>query len=63
MQEIAEEVAAKWVITHVLDDGATVGVGARLAQLFLCRVRVAFEQKRLDAGIPVAIDDGLMRKN
>src|SRR5947207_14632894 len=62
MREVAEKRAAVRVVAHVLNDGSTVSVGLRPAQVLLGCLRECFQQQRLDVGLPRRIDDGLMRQ-
>src|SRR5580700_11384842 len=60
VRQVAEKMAAVWVIAHVLDDRAAVGIGLRLTQLLFSGSRKTGEQKRLDMCFPNRIDDGFV---
>ena len=63
MREIAEKAAAERIISQVLNDAATVGVGVRLLQLLRGCVGKSFEEQFLEGGIPHGIDDGFVGEN
>src|SRR5713226_8306437 len=60
MCEVAKKGAAVWVVAHILNDGAAVGVGLCPAQILLGRLREFLQQQRPDVRLPSRIDDGLM---
>ena len=63
VRQIREEVRAKRVVTHVLDNAPAVGVSMRLLQI-LCRCSSkALQQKRLNRLLPDSVDDRFMRQN
>src|SRR2546430_5858075 len=60
MREVAEKGAAVWVVAHILNDGAAIGVGLCPAQILLGGLREFLQQQRPDVRLPSRIDDGLM---
>src|SRR5580658_4922519 len=46
MHQIAEFLAAEWIVTQVLNDSASVSVGVRLSDLVLRQSGVSLEQQR-----------------
>src|ERR1700744_4120660 len=63
MDKVAEELAAKRIVAHVLDDGATVGLGVDFTQLIVGSVRKAFEKQRAKSIWPAGVNDGFVSKN
>ena len=63
MREIAEKAAAERIISHVLNDAASVSVGVRLLQFLRRRVGESFEKQLLEGGIPNRIDDCFVGEN
>ena len=63
MRKVAEEFTAEWVVTHILNDGAAVGVGVCLDQLLRSRLREPAQEEGLNPVLPRGIDNGLMRKD
>ena len=52
MNEIAEKLAAKRIIPHVLNNAAAVSVGVGLEQIVIGGLGEAFVQPRLEVGVP-----------
>ena len=63
MHQVAEIFAAEWVITQILDDGASVGVGMRLLDLIFRQSGVSLEQQRPDLVGPEQVHDFLVGQN
>jgi hypothetical protein len=63
MRQIAELLAAEWVVAEILDDGAAVGIGVRLRNLVLRQRRKSLEQQRPDLIFPEQVYDFLMRQD
>src|ERR1019366_7415878 len=60
MRQVAEELAAEWIITEVLDETTAVSVGVGLPQLGGGGCREAFQEQRLDLVLPKYIDQFLV---
>src|SRR5208337_2112220 len=63
MRQIAELLAAEWVVAEVLDDGAAVGIGMRLRNLVFRQRRKSLEQQRPDLIFPEQVDNFFMRQD
>src|SRR5208337_4463609 len=63
MRQIAELLAAEWVVAEVLDDRAAVGIGMRLRNLVFRQRRKSLEQERPDLVFPEQVDNFLMRQD
>jgi hypothetical protein len=62
MSQVAEELAAEWVIADVLKETAALSIGVGFAQLVGGGLREAFQEQRLDLVLPKYIDQFLMRE-
>src|SRR5712691_9256041 len=63
MQQIAEEVAAKWIVAQVLNNAPAVSVTVGFPELLLAGFGKALNQYWLDRVGPKRIDDGLMSQH
>jgi hypothetical protein len=63
VHQIAKLLAAEWVITEVLNDGAAVRVRVRLPNLIVCKTGITRQQKRPDLVDPEEIDDFFVRQD
>src|SRR5262249_27076992 len=63
MGEITKQRLAEWVVPHVLNGGAAIGVGVRVAQFRLGCAGKFLQEKRPDGTIPGEINQFLMREN
>src|SRR4029077_1415583 len=63
VRKVTEELTAKRVVTQILDNRASVGIGVGLEQLLRSRVRKSSQEQRGNAILPRRIDNGLMCKN
>jgi hypothetical protein len=52
MRQIAELLAAEWVVAEILDDGAAVGIAMRLPNPVFRQRRKSLEQERPDLIFP-----------
>jgi hypothetical protein len=55
--EVGEELVAERVVADVLNDAATIGVGAGMLDLSGGEIRVAAEEQRDDGGLPGEVDE------
>src|SRR5262245_28445561 len=63
MQQCAKERVPEWIVTDVLDDGATVRVGVRPAEVFRRGIGIALQQERNDTVLPRRVNDRLVCKD
>jgi hypothetical protein len=63
MREITKELAAERIVTHVLNDGTSIGIGMGLLQILWSRAGKALQQQRLDPIIPCCIDNRFMSQD
>src|ERR1035437_11092550 len=63
MGEIAEFLAAEWVVAEILDHSAAVSIGVRLFKLIIRQSRESFEQQRPDLIFPEQVHNLLMRQD
>ena len=63
MRQVAEENASVRVIAHILNNRAAIREAMRLPQIVRRGIGKAFEEQRLDTGVPRRIDDRFMRKH
>jgi len=63
VQEVAEELAAKWVVPQIVNDAATVGIRARVVELRVGDPWKLRAQQRLDLRIPRRVDRGFVRQH
>jgi hypothetical protein len=63
VRQIAEELAPKRVIAHVLDDSAAINIGVGLQKFFRSRVGKACQEKRHNVVPPCRVDDSFVRQN
>ena len=63
VDQVAEKPASEGVIPHVLDDAASIGIGAGAQELVRRSLRKALYQQRPDGIVPGRIDDGLVRQH
>ncbi len=63
VREIAEQVAAKRIVAHILNDGAAVRIAMSLAEIVLRGAREMLQQQRLDRGVPGSVDNRLMAQD
>src|SRR5271166_61387 len=63
VREITKELAAERIVAHVLNDGASIGIGMGLLQFLRSRAGKALQQQRLDPIIPCCIDNRFMRQD
>ena len=60
MHQVAEFRAAERVITQILNDGASIGVGMGFLDLIFREPRVALEQQGADLAAPKQVHDFLV---
>ena len=60
VRQIAEEEASMRVVTHVLDDGAAIGITVRFFDFVRGRAGKTLQQERANIGVPDAINDRFM---
>src|SRR5579872_2118062 len=63
VDQVAEEMAAEWVVAHVLEYAAGIGIAMRFLQLFRFGLGIPGQQQRLDVGIPSRVDDGFVSED
>jgi hypothetical protein len=63
VRQVAEEATAERVVTQILDDRASVGIGMGLEQILRGRTRESFQEKRLNAVLPGSVDNRFMCEN
>jgi hypothetical protein len=63
MHQVAEFLAAERIVTQILDDSASVGVGVRFFKVVFRQSGISLEQKRPDLVGPEQVDDLLVRQN
>src|SRR5689334_14051530 len=63
MRQVAYEMTAVRIVTHVLNDRAAVRVTVRFDEFIGGRVRKAFEQHWLDGGVPRRVNNRFVGKN
>jgi len=63
MREIAEKTATEGIISQILQDATSVGVGVRLLQLLRCRIGESIEKQFLERIVPHRINDGFVSQN
>src|ERR1700739_3806360 len=63
VREITKELAAEGIVAHVLNDGASIGIGVGLLQLLRSGAGKALQQQRLYTIGPGCIDDRFMRED
>ena len=52
MHQVAEELAAKRIVAHVLNQAAAISIGMGVAEVFRARCWITFQQKALDPRVP-----------
>ena len=62
VSEVAEQLAAKGVVPHVLNDRPAPRERMSVLQLFRGRVGKAFQYQRFEGDVPSRVDQSLMRK-
>ena len=63
MHQIAELRAAEGIVAEVLDDGAAIGVGMRLGELFLRESGIALQQEGAESVGPEQVNDLFVGQN
>src|ERR1700732_2291655 len=63
VHQVAEFPTTERIISEILDDRASIGVGMRLFELVLGESGISLEQQRLDLVGPQQIDNLLVRQN
>lgn len=63
MHQVAKFRAAEGVVTEILDDGASIGIGMRLLELLFRHSGISLEQKRGNLILPEQVNNFLVREN
>ena len=63
MREITEEFIPEWVVTQILNNRASVGIGVGLEQLLRSRVRESLQEQWNNVVLPHGVDNRFMGKN
>jgi hypothetical protein len=61
MHQVAEFFAAEWIVSKILDDGASIGVGMGSADLIFRQSRISLEQQGLNLVEPEQVYDLFVR--
>jgi hypothetical protein len=60
MGQVAEEFAAKRIVTHVLDNRAAINIRMGLQEIFWVRIRETLQELRHNVVLPGCVDDRFM---
>jgi hypothetical protein len=63
VRQIAKELTAEGIVAHVLNDGASIGIGMGLEQLLRSRLGKSAQEYGFDVVLPCGIDNSFMRKD
>ena len=52
MEQVAEKFVAGWIVAHILNQAAAVGIGVGAAQVIFCGIGITLQKETLEVALP-----------